>query len=192
MINAMAEPEKKALLLQIGNLKNAIENKDKLSPTETLSKWLDSLIDAFGPMLFSILKMFGFGKWSLMNMFPWAKDKINNIYKKEYNLSEDQIKWINTIIETDFAEVSLRKNKLPSSKELQKGFKDKNDSYDTYITKITDNVKYINVSVFQNWVNAYNKDNKKEININDILNIDTDTTTKKQTITKKSFRLQHF
>lgn len=183
MINAMAEPEKKALLLQIGNLKNAIENKDKLSPTETLSKWLDSLIDAFGPMLFSILKMFGFGKWSLMNMFPWAKDKINNIYKKEYNLSEDQIKWINTIIETDFAEVSLRTNKLPSSKELQKGFKDKNDSYDTYITKITDNVKYINVSVFQNWVNAYNKDNKKEININDILNIDTDTTTKKQTIT---------
>ena len=150
---------------------------------ETLSKWLDSLIDAFWPMLFSILKMFGFGKWSLLKMFPWAKDKINNIYKKEYDLSEKQIDSINTIIETDFENTPLRTDKLPSTKELQKGFKDKKNSYDTYITKIANNVKYVNISIFQNWLNTYNKDNKKEININDIVNIDTDATTKKQTIT---------
>ncbi len=183
MVNAMTETEKKALLVQIGNIRNAIENKDKLSPTETLSKWLDSLIDAFGPMLFSVLKMFGFGKWSLLKMFPWAKDKINNIYKKEYDLSEKQIDSINTIIETDFENTPLRTDKLPSTKELQKGFKDKKNSYDTYITKIANNVKYVNISIFQNWLNTYNKDNKKEININDIVNIDTDATTKKQTIT---------
>lgn len=189
ILSKLGESDKKTLLMQIANIKNMIENKDKLSPTETLSKWLDSLIDAFGPMLFSILKMFGFGKWSLLKMFSGSKDKINEIFGKEYGLSKEAVEAIVDISGNKGDEIDLTKqrSKPPTAKELKKSFGETDEEINTYINKLTDWKDYyqhINVSVLKQWLDQYNRKKEKEININDIVTITTDSTTKKQSITE--------
>lgn len=189
ILSKLGDSDKKALLMQIANIKNMIENKDKLSPTETLSKWLDSLIDAFGPMLFSILKMFGFGKWSLLKMFPSSKEKINEIFGKEYGLSKEAVAAIRDISGNKGGEIDIKdkRSNPPTAKELKKSFGETDEEINTYINKLTDGKKYyqhINVSVLKQWLDQYNKKKGIEININDIVTITTDNTTKKQSITE--------
>jgi hypothetical protein len=164
-----------------------LTNVDKKTFQETLSKWLDSLIETFGPMLFSVLKMFGIGKWSLLKMFgKWYEKKINEIYKKEYELSETQITSINNIVnskgkflETGFTE---RGSERPETgADMEKAFENKKE---TYINIITDEWYYknINVNVLKKWLDLYNKKENKQININDIVIITTDTTSQKKAI----------
>lgn len=189
ILSKLGESDKKTLLIQIANIKNMIENKDKLSPTETLSKWLDSLIDAFGPMLFSILKMFGFGKWSLLKMFPSSKEKINEIFGKEYGLSKEAVEAIGDISGNKGEEVDIKekRSKPPTAKELKKSFGETDEEINTYINKLTDGNNYyqhINVSVLKQWLDQYNKKKGTEININDVVTITMDNTTKKQSITE--------
>jgi len=53
------------------------------------------MIDAFGPMLFTIMKLLGFSKGKLTKMF--GAERIDKMYKKEYGLSTDQITAVNEI-----------------------------------------------------------------------------------------------
>ena len=164
-----------------------LTNVDKKTFQETLSKWLDSLIETFGPMLFSVLKMFGIGKWSLLKMFgKWYEKKINEIYKKEYELSETQITSINNIVnsegkflETGFTE---RGSERPETgADMEKAFENKKETYiDLMINEWY--YKSINVNVLQKWLDLYNKKENKQININDIVIITTDTTSQKKAI----------
>lgn len=156
---------------------------------ETLSKGFDALMDQFWPLLFNVLKLLGFGKWSLLKMFPGSKDKINEVFKKEYNLSEEAK---NAIAEISTSETSYDKTDLenistpPTSQQLQKSFAKTDSEIDTYIDKFTTNknyYQYISISVFQQWLSTYGKQNKPNTNINDIVEITTDSE-KKQTITK--------
>ena len=60
----VVSPENQVLLDKIST--KIVENTSKTSFEETFSKWLDSLIDTFGPLLVSVLRMFGYSKWRLM------------------------------------------------------------------------------------------------------------------------------
>lgn len=181
ILNSKNTEDKKAFIMQIMNIKNIIENTDKKTFEKTLSKWLDALIAQFGPLLFSILKMFGLGKWSLSKMF--GKDRINKMFLDEYNLKEAKNAVVN-ISQDEYTDTPLTNlSSPPTAKELKKNFEETKTTK-SYIDKLKDNnyYKYINIWVFQQWLNLYNQKNKTEININDILVITTDSTTKKQTI----------
>ena len=189
----MEEETKKSIL----EFWKKIGFQEKMTPTEIVSKGIDSLINQFGPMLFSILKMFGIGKWSLLNMFPQAKDKINEIYKKEFALSNDQITkirsigdfkiWENPIFSWETPTTGEWKDKknirLETWDDIKKQFDEKKQT--KYIdTILIENNYYkdINVNVLQKWLSLY--DTNKKMNINDIVTITTDKTTGKQSITE--------
>ncbi len=171
---------------KLGQIKlQLVQNTSPQSLQETFKKWFDGLIDKFGPMLFSVLKMFGFGKWSLLKLFKNSKDKINEMYGKEYGLSGEAKNAIGTITD-GYVEEDLQKelSSPPTGDQLKKPFKDDNEIA-KYIEKFTtkDNFyQYISIQVFSQWLDKYNKKNKTEININDIVTITTDSE-KKQSIT---------
>ncbi len=174
LMKTKGDSYKMDLLQKIANVKNAIEWPKV--------KWFDSLIQAFGPMVISILKLLGFGKSSLLKIFPQAKDKINEQFKKEYELNKKQKEFIDDINKND----NFPKNSNPDNKvrldtwdELKKHFtEEKIKAYKTLI-EAKENIKNINVNVFQKGLNIYNKKQKEEkadhidININDIVTIET-------------------
>ncbi len=170
-----------------------LANVDKQTFQETLSKGLDSLIETFGPMLFSVLKMFGMGKRSLLKMFgKWYEKKINEIYKKEYELSEEQISSINNIVKSkttkglNFLETGFMEwvtERPETGEDMEKAFESKKK---TYVDLMIDEWYYKNISVnvLKKWLDIHNKKYNTQTNINDIVTITTDTTTKKQAISE--------
>ena len=82
-------------------------------------------------------------------MFPSAKDKINQMYQKEYGLSEIQVKAI-TDISKDFDETkatnTIYPDTFPTNKRLKEIF---GTNSEKYIKKIEANAQYLNVSIFK-------------------------------------------
>lgn len=91
------KPEEQKRLIALQATINNI--KPPKSAAEALSQGLDQLIDTFGPMLFNVLKFFGIGKTTLLKRFPGMEKKINEIYKKEYGLSKDEIDAVTSLSE---------------------------------------------------------------------------------------------
>lgn len=159
----------------------------KLTPENMLSKGFDALVEQFWPMIFSVLKMFGFGKWSLLKMFWWAKDKINAMYKKEYGLSSEEVKAIDDTIkniEKEIPNIKDKDGKLTKTQRTGKELKNTFTERTKYIENIQENknYKYINVATFKTGLDAYNKENKTDLRINDVITITTDEKTKQQSI----------
>lgn len=194
----LPESENGKILMKI---KLQLINTDKKGFQETLSKGLDSLIETFGPLLCSVLKMFGMGKWSLLKMFGKAYEKqINEIYSKEYGLSWDQITAINEIVNSrkDWTTEVFSKDApkdgsgntliLDTWDQVKSAFGDtKQDEYVNILMNETN--KYyqnINVDVLQKWLDIYEKEKNegKDININDIIDIKTDSARGKKSITQ--------
>ncbi len=69
---------------------------------------------------------------------------------------------------------------MPTGKEINKAFTNK----ENYIKNIqeNENYKHINVVTFKTGLDAYNKENKTDLRINDIITITTDEKTKQQSI----------
>lgn len=149
---------------------------DKATMQETISQWLDKMIDAFGPMLFTIMKLLGFSKGKLTKMF--GAERIDKMYKKEYGLSTDQITAVNEIFKNGNFE-SKPIYPIESWEDLEKWF---DGAKTKYINLMADKTKWyyknININKLKAWLIAFDKDK----NINDVVTITTDSTTGKQSI----------
>ncbi|MCX6824649.1 MAG: hypothetical protein NTY80_00345 [candidate division SR1 bacterium] len=178
MRNRTLNTADKQKIIEVGML---IKNQEKLSPIDAIGKGFNSLVEQFGPMFLSAMKMFGFGKGSLTEMFPNFKEKINKMFGKEFGLDKEEVKVINSIATKGYSDKELFSGQEhpPTDKQL----KDKFDDIDNYLEKISskENCRYINVSILQKGLNVYNKNKKSDININDIITIETDSD-KKQSI----------
>ncbi len=161
-------------------IKTKIENFDlPKTKEEAIKKWLDTIIDTFGPMLFNILKFFGIGKATLCKRFSGMEAKINGIFSKEYGLSSEQISAIDTIskkFSNNEEDLSL-----DTAQKIQKKFeKQKN----TYIGLFLEKENYENLSVerIKAWFKAYYKANGESTTIDNIITIKKDKKTGKEYI----------
>ena len=184
--------EKKKLLESITTVKESLDPTNNWSAKEKFKKWFDSLIDTFGPMLFNILKYLGIGKATLRERFPWAAEKIDEVFQKEYKLSDEQRKAITEISKDErIINNEDRKDKrLEKAEDMKDMFGDNTTKYiNILIPKKNDNtydytyIKYIDINTLQAWLDIYNKKSKQNLNINDIVTIEEDKTTKKKSIT---------
>lgn len=200
LLNKLKPEEKKALLLQLADVKNLIADIDKKTIGETIEQTFDNLLDALGPMLFSILKFLGIGKRWFLIMFPSLKDKIDSIYKEEYGLSKEKIAAINGIVEAkdssgdififsaDEIKDGINTVVFDNGKDIQKQFNKKQKTYIDLIMWDAKHYKEININVFAKWLDTYNnitfkKDTTKYKKIEDVINKKTD---KEKDITDKN------
>lgn len=156
-------------------IKTKIENFDlPKTKEEAIKKWLDNIIDTFGPMLFNILKFFGIGKATLCKRFSGMEAKINGIFSKEYGLSSEQISAIDTISKKFDDKEDLS---LDTAQKIQKKFeKQKN----TYIGLFLAKENYENLSVEK--IKAWLKAKGGSTTIDNIITIKKDKKTGKEYI----------
>ncbi len=171
-------PEGRATQKRLIDLQATILNQEQISIAEIASKWLDSLIKMFWSTFFNAISWLFWGKKWLLAAFPMLAGQINEIYKKEYGLSKDQVTAIGNI-SGKFSLIQLPT--IPKTwKEIEELF-DKTKYTALMMDEWTGYYKDINVNVFQKWLDLYDKD--KKININDIVTITTDEKTQQQSIT---------
>lgn len=173
-----------------------IKNVSPKNREESLSKWFDSVIEKFWPLIFGIMRLLGISKWTLLKRF-WDnekfREKINEMFSKEYKLSTGQETHLEEIVNGNEVEKKEGKEQFSSKsfnlslrpyswEELQKKFDETNKT--KYIKRLTegDHYKYMNVSVLQNALDNYNKDKKQSIKMSDIVTTTMDGETKKETI----------
>lgn len=145
---------------------------------KTIKDQLSSLMDAFGPMLFSVLKLLGFSKNRLIKLF--GAERIEKLYKKEYGLTPEQIAAVKTISEnSSFEKTSTSKSILETGWELETEFESKKTEYIKLI-KTAPNYTFLNINVFKTWLTEFDKDK----NINDVVTITTNSKTGKSSITE--------
>lgn len=161
-------------------IKTKIENFDlPKTKEEAIKKWLDTIIDTFGPMLFNILKFFGIGKATLCKRFPTMTEKINSMFQKEYALSSDEIWVINTIS----GKYETKPSTLDTAKKIKDAFAEKKDDYiDHFLDAKTWYYKYLNINIIKTWLKAYNKKNDKNTTIDNIITIEKNKDTGKEYI----------
>jgi hypothetical protein len=148
------------------------------------------MIDAFGPLLFNVLKFLGFNKGKLTKLF--GKERIDKMYQKEYWLSDIQKKAINDIViskdsstwvenfsSTKLTTTDWSKIRLETWEDMEKQFDEKTKGKYTDLMISGEYYKNMNVSIFKAWLKTYSKDT----NINDVVTIETDSVTGKQSIT---------
>lgn len=159
-------------------IKTKIENFDlPKTKEEAIKKWLDSIIDTFGPMLFNILKFFGIGKATLCKRFSTMTEKINSMFQKEYGLSPEQISAINEISES-FVKTEIEEElPLDTAQKIQKKFEKQKD---TYIGLFSKKENYENLSVER--IKAWLKAKGGSTTIDNIITIKKDKKTGKEYI----------
>lgn len=181
------KPEEQKRLIALQATINNI--KPPKSAAEALSQGLDQLIDTFGPMLFNVLKFFGIGKTTLLKRFKGMEKKINEIYKKEYGLSKDEIDAVTSLseaIDADGKELEKwgKGLVLVTAEQIKSAF---DGTKTTYIGKLIakkDYYKHINVDILKTALETYNKNEDKQLNINDIITNEKDKKTDKEIITE--------